>query len=123
MPATRGLFNGVSETGYASFFSPSNTVWAYGLLADYASLPYASWETWNGHSPPSMVGRDAVLHLLSDDVYLSINFSFWGGAGGGFAYTRSTPALVPEPGVKTLTMTWGLFLFATRWRRGRLWWR
>ena len=102
---TRGLFNAASENGYASFYSPSNTAWAYGSLSDYAVLNYASWETWNGHSPPSMVGQDAVVHLLADDVYLSLNFSVWGGPGGGFAYTRSTPALTPEPSVTTLVAT------------------
>lgn len=117
---TRGLFNAASENGYASYYSPSNTAWASGLLADYASLTYASWEAWNGHNPPAMVGQDAVLHLLRDDVYLSINFSFWGGAGGGFAYTRSTPALTPEPGVPALVMTGLLILLGRRWRRGRL---
>jgi hypothetical protein len=101
---TRGLFNAASEGSYASFFSPSNTVWAYGALADYASLTYASWETWNGHNPPSMVGQDAVLHLLSDDIYLSINFSFWGGSGGGFSYMRSTAPGVPEPSVASIAL-------------------
>ena len=94
---TRGLFNAAFETSYASFFSPSNTSWAFGVLPNYAVLSYDNWETWNGHNPPSMVGQDAVLHLLSDDIYLSINFTSWGGPSGGFAYTRSTESLLPEP--------------------------
>ena len=72
----RGLFNAASENGYASFYSPSNTAWSFGLLADHATLTYADWETWNGHNPPTMVGQDGVVHLLADDIYLSINFSF-----------------------------------------------
>ena len=102
---TRGLFNAASENGYFSYYSPANTAWAYGSLSDYAVLNYANWEAWNGHSPPSMVGQDAVVHLLADDIYLSLNFSFWGGAGGGFTYTRSTPALTPEPSVSVLVVT------------------
>ena len=102
---TRGLFNAASETSYASFFSPSNTVWAFGALSDYATLNYASWEAWNGHNPPSMVGLDAVLHLLSDDIYLSINFTSWGGPGGGFAYLRSTPTGIPEPTVAAMVLS------------------
>ncbi len=116
---TRGLFNAASENGYFSYYSPANTAWAYGSLSDYAVLNYASWETWNGHSPPSMVGQDAVVHLLADDVYLSLNFSFWGGPGGGFAYTRSTPALTPEPGVTTLGVTGLVILFHWQWNRRR----
>jgi len=116
---TRGLFNAASESGYTSFYSPSNTAWAYGSLTDYATLNYASWETWNGHHPPSMVGQDAVLHLLADDIYLSINFSFWGGPGGGFAYMRSTP-VVPEPASSALMlMGLALWLGGKRSRRGR----
>jgi hypothetical protein len=38
------------------------------------------------------VGKNAVLHLISDDIYLSVKFTAWGGSGtNGFAYTRSTP--------------------------------
>ncbi len=112
---TRGLFNAATESGYASYFSPANTAWAYGSLSDYAVLNYSSWETWNGHNPPTMVGQDAVLHLLADDVYLSINFTSWGGPGGGFAYVRSTPAVTPEPGVAALSVV-GLTLLAGRRR-------
>ena len=110
---TRGLFNAASETSYASFFSPSNTVWAFGALADFATLTYASWEAWNGHNPPSMVGQDAVLHLVSDDIYLSINFTSWGVRTGGFAYLRSTPVGIPEPTVAALVLSGlGLLLLA-----------
>jgi len=93
---TEGLFNAATESGYTHFFSPQNTSWAYGTLANYASLTYTDWEDWNGHNPPSMVGRAAVLHLVSDDIYLSIKFDSWGGSAGGFSYDRSTP-VVPEP--------------------------
>ena len=110
---TRGLFNVASENSYASFFSPSNTVWAFGALADFATLTYASWEAWNGHNPPSMVGQDAVLHLVSDDIYLSINFTSWGVRTGGFAYLRSTPVGIPEPTVAALVLSGlGLLLLA-----------
>jgi hypothetical protein len=41
-----------------------------------------------------------VLHLISDNIYLSVEFTSWGMAGaGGFSYLRSTPAppLPPPP--------------------------
>src|SRR5438128_1197685 len=84
--AIQGLFNAATESGYTHFYSPENTAWAYGALANYASLTYTDWEDWNGHSPPSIVARDAVLHLVSDDIYLSIKFTSWGGSAGGFSY-------------------------------------
>src|SRR5206468_2763689 len=95
---SQGIFNIETEGGYAHLFSPQNTEWSYGILANYAALGYNNWETWNGANPPSMVGQDAVLHLISDDIYLSLKFTSWGGAGsgGGFSYDRSTP-VVPEP--------------------------
>ena len=93
---TRGLFNATQETLYEHYFSPANTEWAYGNLANFSSLTYTNWEGWNGHNPPSMVGRDAVLHLILDDIYLSIKFTSWGGPGGAYSYERSTPS-VPEP--------------------------
>jgi hypothetical protein len=92
---TRGMFNAASESGYTSFFSPADTEWAYGQLTNHASLVYTDCEDWNGHNPPSMVGEAAVLHLISDDIYLSIQFTTWGGSSGGFSYTRSTAVTIP----------------------------
>jgi hypothetical protein len=93
--ATKGLYNAAVETSYSSL-SPVGTEWAYGALADYASLNYQAWVVWNGKNPPSMVGKDAVLHLIPDDTFLAVRFTFWNDHAGGFSYTRSTPP-VPEP--------------------------
>ena len=93
--STRGLYNAAVETSYSSL-SPVSTEWAYGALADYASLNYQNWVAWNGNHPPSIVGQDAVLHLIPDGVYLAIRFTSWNVRAGGFSYTRSTSS-VPEP--------------------------
>jgi hypothetical protein len=99
---TQGLINGVTETTYTHNFSPQDTEWAYGLLADYASLSYTDWEEWNGVNPPSMVGQPAVVHLIAENIYLSLTFTSWGESGlGGFSYVRSRPG-VPPP---TLSIT------------------
>ena len=91
---TKGLYNAVTESGYTHNFSPADTEWAYGELADYATLSYTDWEDWNGGDPPGMVGNDAVVHLISDDVYLSIRFTSWPTGHqdppGGLSYVRST---------------------------------
>src|ERR1043166_1724755 len=43
--------------------------------------------------PPLSVGHDAVVHLKTDDIYIDINFISWSSRiGGGFSYSRSTPA-------------------------------
>jgi hypothetical protein len=53
--------------------------------------------------PPSTVGINAVLHLIPDDIYLSVRFTLTStGSGGGFSYIRSTPLNVPEPSVASL---------------------
>jgi hypothetical protein len=97
-----GLYNANTEAGFSHFFSPAGTEWANGSLANYASLTYTDWNSWAkgiNAGPPSTVGINAVVHLIPDDIYLSVRFTSWtaSGAGGGFSYLRSTP--VPEPSV------------------------
>lgn len=97
---SQGLFNIFAEPSYTHSVSPSGTEWAYGTTANYATLSYTDWETWTGGTgggPPSTVGKDAVLHLTNEDIYLDIKMTSWGGSGGQFSYIRSTAA-VPEPG-------------------------
>jgi hypothetical protein len=91
--ASKGLFNAFAETN-ATTFSPTNTEWAFGTLTNYAALHYTNWPAWlNGASPVTLVGQPAVVHLVSDDIYISIKFTLWSAGGsGGFAYQRSTPS-------------------------------
>ena len=98
---SQGLFNAATEGGFTHFLSPQGTEWADGSLANYATLSYNNWNTWakGVHAGPlSTVGVNAVLHLIPDDIYLSIRFTSWNSGGtGGFSYIRSTPTVVPEP--------------------------
>ncbi|MGO8765385.1 MAG: hypothetical protein ACLQSR_09680 [Limisphaerales bacterium] len=91
---SKGLFNAFSEKS-AGTFSPTNTEWAFGSVTNCFSLHYTNWLTWlDGASPTTLVGQPVVLHLISDDIYLSLQFTFWASGGaGGFAYERSTPAV------------------------------
>jgi hypothetical protein len=93
--ASKGLFNAVTETS-ATTASPAGTEWAFGALTNFSSLTYKTWlNLLNGQSPTTFVGQPLVVHLISDDIYLSVEFTFWGAhASGGFTYQRSTPALV-----------------------------
>lgn len=99
---TQGIFNIAQEAGYTHNVSPTGTRWADGAANDWQSLSFADWEHWATNNPPGTVGRDAVLHLVQDDVYLDIKFLSWtsSGGGGGFSYQRSTP--VPEPSMLVL---------------------
>jgi hypothetical protein len=99
----QGLYNAKTETGFVHSFSPADTEWANGSLADLASLTYTDWNSWAksvNRGPPSTVGVQAVLHLKSDDIYLSVKFTSWPMGSGGFSYVRSTPgAVAVEPAV------------------------
>ena len=107
--ASKGLFNAFSETN-ATALSPTNTEWAVGTLDNYASLHYTNWLAWlNGQSPTTLVGQPVVVHLISDDIYLSIQFTLWGAmGGGGFAYQRSTP---PPANLSGASLNGGQFSF------------
>ena len=90
----KGIFNIKTETAYANLASPADTEWAYGTTANYAALTYKNWEAWTGGAgggPPSTVGKDAVVHLISENIYLDLKFTIWGATGGQMAYTRSSP--------------------------------
>ncbi len=97
----QGIYNAATESSFAHFLSPADTEWANGTLANYNALSYTDWNSWAkgvNPNPMSTVGIPAVVHLISDDIYLSVDFTSWSGAGGGgFSYVRSTPAAVPEP--------------------------
>jgi hypothetical protein len=101
----QGLYNAKTESGFIHSFSPADTQWADGTTANYSSLSYVDWNTWaktiHG-GPPSTVGVAAVLHLITDDIYIDITFTSWA-AGGDFSYQRSTPAAVNLPPSVTIT--------------------
>src|SRR5438034_5654784 len=66
----QGIYNAATESSFAHFFSPQGTEWADGTLGNYASLSYVDWNTWaklRHPGPPSTVGINAVVHLISDD--------------------------------------------------------
>jgi len=118
--SSQGLYNGNQEGSFSHFASPTGTAWANGSLANFASLSYTDWNSWAkgvNAGPPSTVGVNAVAHLISDDIYLSVKFTSWtsGGAGGGFSYVRST---VPEPAA-ALTFAGAMALVGVRHRRRR----
>jgi glucose/arabinose dehydrogenase len=101
----QGIYNAFSETSFTHFFSPADTEWADGTTANYSSLSYTDWNTWakNDHgSPPSTVGVNAVMHLISDNIYLNVTFTSWGVETGGFSWQRSTPQPSNAPPTVTI---------------------
>lgn len=91
----QSIFNIAQEDGYGPG-SPVDTEWATGDASDWESLTFAGFINWTGGSPLNVIGVDAVVHLISDDIYVDIRIESWadGNTGGGFSYTR---AVNPTP--------------------------
>jgi len=92
-----GIYNAALEAAFSTAVSPADTEWAYGALSNYASLAYTNWNTWShasGNSPTNTVGKPAVMHLITENIYLAVTFTQWGMSSGAFSYQRSTaPAI------------------------------
>src|ERR1035441_10174451 len=79
-----GLYNSVMESGAVSGTSPMGTAWAAGTLANYSTLTYGPCPLEAGNHPPGEVNTTYVVHLTSasDDIYLQLTLTNWGGAFG-----------------------------------------
>jgi hypothetical protein len=101
--STGGLINIASESGFVASISPEFTEWATDLTSpgetiaatNWADLTFTNWiGAYGGQQTAGslIVGRNAVLHLIFEDVYLDIQFTDWvSGSGGGFSYMRAVP--------------------------------
>ena len=85
------IYNAKSESNSSKPSSPADTQWALGTTANLATLSFDTFR--NTISPKNVVGKDMVLHLVTDNIYIDIKFTSWTSgktAGGGFSYERST---------------------------------
>jgi glucose/arabinose dehydrogenase len=104
--SSQGIYNAKTEAGFTHTLSPADTEWADGTTATYSSLSYMDWNTWaQSHpgGPVATVGVSAVVHLISDDIYLNVQFTSWGQRTGGFSWQRSTPAPTDAPPTVAIT--------------------
>jgi hypothetical protein len=114
---TRGsrgaIYNSVTESSFnggttVPTASPGDTEWAVGALSSFSNLTYrAFYEVVGGpgDSPNGSVNKTFVVHLINENIFLSLKLTSWGNGNGGtpsFTYTRSTPAVVVPP---TVTIT------------------
>ncbi|MEL6535884.1 MAG: cadherin repeat domain-containing protein [Bacteroidota bacterium] len=84
------IYNAVTESVADKDDSPADTEWAFGNTAEIATLTFGTFRGALG-KPKDIVGRDLVLHLISDDVYIDVKFTAWSASKkGGFTYERST---------------------------------
>jgi hypothetical protein len=120
---SNGIYNAASESFYSQFVSPENTLWATELVmqdgvfpnedleiaaTNWEALTFTDWvDAFGGPGsfmlPNYITSYNAVVRLLlgdeldvSDDVFLDIQFTYWGGTGdAGFTYMRGEPSQQP----------------------------
>jgi hypothetical protein len=106
--ANQGLYNAAAEDFYTQQFSPADTGWATALIAEndgleieaanWEALTFTNWvDAFGGLGgfglPTALTTHNAVVYLEYDDVFLDIQFTFWGEQGdGGFSYDRAEPS-------------------------------
>lgn len=95
---TQSIFNIAVENGYGgSSISPVDTEWAFGQISNDVTtlnfMPFVQLMGGAGSLSTNVLNHAMVLHLISDDIYVDIEFNQWSqgsSGGGGFAYRRST---------------------------------
>ena len=112
------LYNSFVDGG-AGTGTPSDTAWAVGsasmagnlnsTVTNLSFIPFSSVRTtaqdtfgdvgdYLLNGGPGGGPITFVVHLLNEDIYLTVTFKSWGVSdGGGFAYARSTPSAVVPP--------------------------
>ena len=84
------IYNIAVENSVDKNLSPIGTKWAVGTIDQIQSLTFENFRAAVG-KPKDVVGKNLVLHLTKDDIYLSVKFKSWeSGKGGGFSYERSS---------------------------------
>ncbi len=85
------IYNIAVENSFDKNASPAGTQWAIGTTSDLQSLTFANFRS-AVEDPKAVVGKDLVLFLVEDNIYVDVQFTSWStGKDGGFSYERSTP--------------------------------
>jgi hypothetical protein len=105
--SAEGLYNAVSEGSFdrQGLGSPTGTEWATIINNPTQTIAATNWQaltfgTWvnayggSGQVGHNIVGLEAVVHLISDNIYLDLRITDWGmgfSAGGSFSLMRGAP--------------------------------
>ncbi len=118
---TRGgkdiIYNGITEGGPDDLTSPEDTLWAMnpgGNINNYAALDYVTFGTFkNGDTQASILNKPMVLQLVTEQIYIEIEFTAWGRMGAaGFTYIRSTAPPTPVK-LNSPTINGNSFIFSS----------
>ena len=84
------IFNIRENNSFIKPLSPVGTAWALGTTEQIEELEFSPFRPAVG-SPREVVGKELVLHIIEEDVYLDVFFESWSQEKrGGFSYRRST---------------------------------
>ncbi|MEM1324669.1 MAG: hypothetical protein AAGI23_01885 [Bacteroidota bacterium] len=84
------IYNAATEDSADKTNSPAGTLWAIGTLEERENLTFEAFRAAVG-SPKDVVGKDLVLRLVDDNIFVAVKFTEWAQRkGGGFTYERST---------------------------------
>ena len=85
------IFNIAINSNANKIESPVGTEWAIGTLDEIDNLSFDYFRNAITR-PKNVVGKNLVLHLIEEDIYLTVKFISWSqGKRGGFSYERSSP--------------------------------
>jgi len=92
--SSQRLFN-IRKENASSTDSPYGTLWAFGTADSFATLTYKTFTSLSGNDPQALIGKDLVLQLVAEKIYIDVKFlSYAGGnTGGGFSYVRAAAAV------------------------------
>ena len=83
------IFNIKVEDSSSKSDSPTGTLWAIGTVDEIDDLDFQPFRT--AIKPKEVVGKDLIVFLREDNVFISLKFTKWSSnKGGGFAYERSS---------------------------------
>ena len=83
------IYNAKTENMFDKDTSPAGTQWALGSINDIDNLSFKDFR--DAIKPENVIGKDLVLFLVEDNIFLSVKFTKWSsGKKGGFAYERSS---------------------------------
>jgi hypothetical protein len=87
---TQSIFNIKKESAYQTN-SPVGTQWGFGTTAKYDTITYKTFVAVSNSSPSTLIGKDMVLHLVQENIYLDIKFLTYGNSSTGapFSYIRA----------------------------------
>jgi hypothetical protein len=113
--ANGGIFNIRRETAYDNGIhtAPADTEWATDVnnpgeeiaAENWGDLQFTNWlgaysEEGSRTLPLTLTSRNAVVHLITDNIYLDFQFTDWTPGGpGGMAYMRATGTLPPPENI------------------------